>query len=263
MRARFMIGALLALAGCKANTEDLRGRNLPRDAGPRDADLDAGRDLGVNIDPDSGVECVQAIDCPSDGLPYCEDFSQCRCGCFRVCASGECNGFCDDSLECMPDGGVPPQECVAASDCPSEPLLRACIGQGGPSCAFRQCVNDCVGPRSCTAEGDCVLCAGTDGGMNTLACPACAMIALGAAQVEESSCEAELALGLDVAFTAQQDCSWAIDLGANDKAVTLDDGSLIGYLERFDGPCLVTFAPTGALRTTWACPDCAFTLIHF
>lgn len=265
MRALFLIGALLAFAGCKADTEDLSGKNGGRDASPGDADS------GMRVIIDGGAECFEARDCPV-GLPYCDDVTQCFCGCFTTCQAGSCIGYCDDSPMCFADAGIadagitdagtPPTECLTSDECTADPLLRACVGQGAASCAFHACVTDCLGPRLCLEEEDgCVSCSNA-GGPITSACPICAPLQFDEAQVEETSCESQLALGLDLMFTRNEDCSSSINLDESDRLVSFEGGLMVGYLQRFGSPCLVTIAPTGAFRTTWACPDCSFTLIH-
>jgi hypothetical protein len=261
---------LLLAAACEANTEDLSGQN--RDAFTPDTPLaDVPLPDVPSTTPDSGLECTRAADCPNtNGSPLCEgDPSNCKCGCYLTCSANRCTSSCHDSPECQPsaDGGVPPEvECQQASDCPDGQLPRVCFDQGAASCAFSACVLECEGARTCTTQGDCIACTTATSTAPNIGCPTCLSVPLGEAGIEESSCELGLGMNDLITFNVETDCSYKVDFagqgGPTDRLVALDNGQLVGYLEKFDTPCLVTFAATGALRTVWSCPGCAFTLFH-
>lgn len=223
--------------------------------------------------PDTGLltQCRVAADCPGD-LPTCDrPGAGCACGCYRACLEGRCTPYCDDSPRCRPDGGVAadasvaPGSCSQATDCPPLESPAACGGGTRSSCAFGQCVADCEGPRTCVLEADaCVRCTFPLGD-TARACPACASINLSDGAIEASSCNLPRGSRLDLQLEALT-CTWRVtmpDLGRAGSLVMLERGWMLGSMDGFDGPCLVSLAPTGALRSVWSCPDCTFTVFHF
>ena len=268
-RARALATTLLlgALGACSMGT-----LSLP--PGGQDAATRADAEPADSASPpDSGLPsmCRVAADCPGT-LPTCDaSGTSCPCGCYRSCAEGQCRPYCDDQPSCRPDGGVAsdagatPGSCTQATDCPPLESPAECGGGTRSSCAFGQCVADCEGPRTCVLEADACLRCTFPLGDTARACPACASIDLSDGAIESSSCDLPRGSRLDFQLEALT-CTWRVtmpDLGRAGSLVMLERGWMLGSMDGFPGPCLVSFAPTGALRSVWSCPGCTFTVFHF
>ena len=275
LRARALAASTLVwlLGACSMGTlslppggEDASDR---ADATPDRADVPR-TDLAS---PDTGLltQCRVAADCPG-AFPTCDaPGTSCGCGCYRACLEGRCTPYCDDRPSCHGDAGVAtdagsaPGSCTRAQDWPPLESPAACGGGTRSSCAFGQCVADCEGPRACVLEADaCVRCTFPRGDTER-ACPACASIPISDGAIESSSCELPRGSRLDFQFEPLA-CTWRVtmpDLRRAGSLVMLERGWMLGSMDGFGGPCLVSFAPTGALRTVWSCPGCTFTVFHF
>ncbi|MBL8951429.1 MAG: hypothetical protein JNK82_11660 [Myxococcaceae bacterium] len=152
------------------------------------------------------------------------------------------------------DAGPMLQACPAL-DCPVPDSGIACA----PSCIGGECVGECSGGRDCQVldAGRCLSCAGETRCAEASCTPGprCTFT------VENSSCAGLVDDGFRGSIATEADCRGVIsgDAGVLGTWYELDVGEAVANIPRLGGTCVAKDQFTGAQRTRFFCPFCAFT----
>jgi hypothetical protein len=236
------VAALLILGGCTC----LQPVNERPDSG-------ASSDASV----DAGTPCVADRDCPAPTAGC--TFVQCLFGWCSYYVSGIC------------DGGVP--RCAFGTDCtgtePSVPWCSQTDAGSSFSCINGNCVWECSGGRTCTADVDagCLQCTVPLG--KSCVGSGC-FNPSGPATVESSTCSNPVVAppapftGTSLTFHPLGACRSEVVITNGPPigtTVQLSTMEWIGDFPPLGGACTGEWLLTNAGRVVWNCPTCQFVIL--
>lgn len=189
----------------------------------------------------------------------------------RVDAGSVDAGLINRDAGFVPDGGF---ECLTAADCTGTPWARRwCFGiDAGFTCVVNRCVSQCEGEsgRTCTpdAGGDCLECSGTPALCAADTCPTDAFSGTISSVECRPGVMAPLALGDALSFVPIRgaSCEMSVSGPARGLGQVVRDrfaANHFWFIRELGGTCVGAALPTGAIRSSVACPLCSFTVEGF
>lgn len=169
------------------------------------------------------------------------------------------------------DGG---QECFTASDCRGTPWAPCIFGlTAGLSCVEQRCVSECRdrdAGRTCdyAPSNDCMTCGGEPPLCNADTCATDAFSATVSLVGCRPGVTPPLVSGTSLSFVPVRGASCELSVstsvgGLGQVVRSQADTRHFWFIRQLGGWCVGEQLPTGAIRSTVACPDCTFGLEGF